>query len=167
MGWTEYYAYGEKDKKQLMIKDLEQYGDIEVLKSAMVGNVFYGACKTKSNQKIWGIVCLTSLKDGYFAYKDMEETMHPYCYDCPISIIKMLSPTENEQANEWRKRCIERKSKQKQLSLLPIGSIIEVNGEKYYKHAPAYQFKHAFWMHCTDWVYIKATQINDFKVIGG
>jgi len=167
MGWTEYYAYGEKDKKELMIKDLEQYGTIKVLKSAMVGNVFYGACRAQNSQEIWGIVCLTSLKNGYFAYKDMDETMHPYYYDCPVSIINMLTPTNNEQANKWRQCCLERKHKQKQLSLLPLGAVIEVNGERYYKHAPAYQFKHAFWMHCTNWYYIKATQIRDFKIIEG
>lgn len=39
---------------------------------------------------------------GGWWYKDLDETMHPYFYDCPLSLIKEAGPTNNKSANEWR-----------------------------------------------------------------
>ncbi|MDO5332206.1 MAG: hypothetical protein Q4E99_05950, partial [Bacillota bacterium] len=73
----------------------------------------------------------------------------PYCYDCPKAILKLLTPTDSEWANEWRRKCFEKHNKPK-LSDLPIGTKIkfERNGKeiKLFKHAPGYQFKRPFWM---------------------
>ena len=101
----------------------------------MVGSVYYGAIKylkrwkvdEKGNyikdengrdivenipteeQKIVGYVVLTSVRDNYwFGYKDMSEFGMPYYFDCPKGILKLLSETDNEYANEWRKECYKR-----------------------------------------------------------
>ena len=31
--------------------------------------------------------------------------MCPYSFDCPVGILDLLSPTDNELANEWREKC--------------------------------------------------------------
>ena len=168
MGWTCYYAYGEKDKKTLMTKELEQYGDVKVLKAAMKGSVYYAACiNTKTPNEIWAIVCLTRLDHGEFGYKDMDETMHPYYYNCPKSILDMLTPTTNVQALQWREACRKPKSEStlKKLNKLPIGSIIEVEGEQYIKHEPCYQFKTAFFKAINKFSYIPKNRIRDFVLI--
>ena len=169
MGWTTYYVGRyEKDKKALMIRDLEQYGDVKVLKASMKGNVFYAACiQTKRPEVIWGIVCLTSLKNGEFGYKDIDETMGPCYYDCPKSILDMLSPTDNEYALEWRKKCRENDGQTiaKKLNALPIGSIIEVNGKQYEKCKPSYQFKRPFWFNRREWNYISIKHIIAYSIV--
>lgn len=92
-------------------------GHYEVLKSTLVGTVYYAAVKRLKKyeghdkdgnlfysdlplgeQKVFGAVFITSTskKDYYnFGYKDMEETMGPGDCDCPKSIIDLLSETNN------------------------------------------------------------------------
>ena len=48
------------------------------------------------------IVCNTSTEIGF---KVMDESMGPFYYNCPKKILKMLSPTEYENAIEWREEC--------------------------------------------------------------
>lgn len=40
-------------------------------------------------------------------YKDMDESMEPFYYNCPAEIINMLSPTDNEHAKTWRLKCLQ------------------------------------------------------------
>lgn len=156
MGWTEYNAptyykngryhidrRAECDRlfnDSMVNKEHKTIGKFEVLKSAMVGSTYYAAVKrtkfateTEPEQScVFGMVCLTStdLKNYYnFAYKDMDETCGPFKYDCPKSILDLLTPTESEYANEWRKACYENLAKKKNpnaLCNLPEGSIIKV-----------------------------------------
>jgi hypothetical protein len=42
---------------------------------------------------------LLSKSDGEYGYKDMEESVHPYYYDCPLSFLNMV-PEVTSQA--WR-----------------------------------------------------------------
>ena len=85
-----------------------------VLKSAMVGSVYYAAIRReKEGEKpfVWAAVFKTcgKGKDGtVWGYKDMSEDMNPYFYDCPAGILALLTPTESEGANEWRRLCRER-----------------------------------------------------------
>lgn len=131
MGWTGIRDYGNEWNNFKKIKDRKNYLDnlwnnerfctwngsefvkttdyCEIAKSSMVGSVYYAALKRVSEsgeiKEIFCEVILTSVKQGEFCYKEMDETMLPFCYDCPISILKILTPTKNKYANEWRKRC--------------------------------------------------------------
>ena len=81
----------------------------EVLKSAMVGSVYYAAVRINGS-KIGAVVCLTRGKgrDGTaWGFKDMDETMCPCETKCPASILALLTPTDSENANEWRAQCRE------------------------------------------------------------
>lgn len=84
----------------------------KVLKSSMVGSVYYGAIaisKPGKEDKVMAAVFLTCGKtrhDGtIWGYKDMDEGMLPYQFDCPAGILSLLTPTDNERANEWRNEC--------------------------------------------------------------
>lgn len=130
MGWTSYHAThyknGKVDRKAECDALFEEGG---VLKSAMVGSTYYAAIKHKSG--IGAVIFLTStdMKDYFnFSYKDMDETMGPYNYDCPKGILDLLTPTENEYANNWRAACREqlaKKNNPNSLQKLPIGSEIQ------------------------------------------
>lgn len=162
MGWTFYHAthyngHGIDRKAECdayFIEGLNE-GHYKIEKSAMVGSVYYAAVRTllkyvgkdekgesiyeplsDSEQEVWGAIFLTSVnsKDYYnFGYKNMSEDMGPYECDCPNSILKLLSPTEDEWSLAWRKKCKDRNAKRKILNKLPIGTVIEVDDKAYTK----------------------------------
>ena len=111
-------------------------GKYEVLKSSMKGSIYYAAVKkTKFSEPekatVFAAICMTSvkLKDHFnFSYKDMDETCGPYYYDCPAGILELLSPTNNEYALNWRKKCIEKAEETRNpysFGNLPVGSIVK------------------------------------------
>ena len=79
----------------------------KILKSQMVGSTYFAAVQDESTKETWAAIILTQTQNGEFFYKDMDETVGPYNYNCPESILKLLSPTENKLANEWREKCYE------------------------------------------------------------
>lgn len=165
-------------------KTHEVIGRYELLKSAMVGSTHYAAVRKTifatetepESVKVFAAVTLTKVdnKDYYnFAYKNMDESMGPCECKCPKAILDLLTPTEYEYAREWRKRCYENLKKKKDsnaLGNLPIGSVIKciLNGKEIVleKHAPAYQFRRAFWKLVDKASYIPAKHIpNNYEVV--
>lgn len=108
MGWTYSFIYGTTDRLELC---RNQFGSqpswATIIKDAIVDDVYYAAMKDTETGTIWGLVVLTDIYNGEFGYKDMSEDMLPYYFDCPKEIIKLLSPTNNEYANQWRQRCLQ------------------------------------------------------------
>lgn len=198
MGWTSYHAkYYTKNGRVDRKKECDAYfteglnrGFYRLEKSALVGSVYYAAVTPlmqyaegnqipvpSEEQKTWCAVFLTATdsKSYYnFSYKDMDETMEPYGYDCPKSVLDCLTPTENETANRWRTECRKRiefgGNKTARLRKLPIGAQIEFTDRegkthRFFKCAPQYQFKRPFWMN-SDMLYIKLKNIpDDFRVV--
>ena len=155
MGWTSYHATyykrnGSIDRKAecdaYFLEGLNR-GHYEVLKSAVVGSVYYAAVRNLKryvgrdengnyiyedavNEPVRAAVFLTQTdsKDYFnFYYKDMSEDMGPCECDCPVSILKLLSPTDSEWALKWRERCRKRAEQKKSptaLSNLPVGARI-------------------------------------------
>lgn len=89
---------------------------LKVLASSCPGNrVYYAATQVLTNGiagEVFAIVCLVRWnprdKEGHvFGYKDMEESMGPCEDDCPAHILDLLTPTESENALDWRRRCTE------------------------------------------------------------
>lgn len=134
MGWTwgnaQYYKNGKVDRKAECddLYTCEYNGAVSrVLKSAMVGAVYYAAVETvrDENRTVWAAVCLTSTDKGEFGYKDMDETCGPSDCKCPPSILKLLTETESEWANEWRKKCWEYANKEKvNFAKFPVGTVV-------------------------------------------
>lgn len=140
MGWTSYHATRFKEVKRgyksTMTVDVKREMDEEIfrewetpdgncklIKSAMYGSTYYGAIqKTNSRTKeseVFAVVVLTSVENNKFfnmSYKDMDETMLPFYYDCPESILKLLTPTDNKNANIWREKCRKRNKDKKVLA---------------------------------------------------
>lgn len=192
MGWTSYapthFKNGKVDRKaeideRYTQKEGEsQYGymhGLRVLKSQMVGSVYYGAIETTdsrnkpASKEVIGVVVLTSVSKGEFYYKDMDETMGPGEDKCPMSILKLLTPTKSECALAWRKRCEEyNKSKNAaNVSKLPIGTIIKFpwgsKGEimRIQKMSPQYQFRTSWWLILGEMKYFKKCNIpNNFVI---
>ena len=120
--WTKamyFYKNGDVNRKA----EVDSYlGTDRVLKSTMVGTVYYGACKVNEN-KVVGVVALTKASRWEIGFKLMDESMNPFCYDCPDSILDLLTPTDYEESLKWREECRKRNKKPK-LSQLGVGSVI-------------------------------------------
>ena len=184
MGWTGYTATnykknGEIDRKAELDYELFRGGEEthKLLRSAVVGSVYYAAVEHPRGY-VYGLVVLTrsdrSMKNGCnFFYKEMSEDMGSWYYDCPTSILDMLSETDDEYALNWRMNC-RKKSEQKKsrtsLSNLPVGTRIQVSRGgavvTLEKHAPAYQFKRPFWYNRENNTYVPKTRIpDDYRVV--
>lgn len=180
MGWTSYPAryydrHGKIDRKaecDNVFTEDGQYGKWEVLKSSIKGSVYYAAVrKTRPSGEshVFCAICLTAVEKGEFYYKDMDESMGPGYYDCPASILDLLSPTENKSALEWRQKCREQAKNKNTLGRLPIGTVIEytIRGQvqRAKKCAPAYQFKTPWWCIGPGYYAKKKDIPRDFTVI--
>ncbi len=89
---------------------------LRVFKSTVRSNAYYAACQSYTADgplQTFAIICLIkwnpAARDGYlFAYKDQDEMMGPYKYDCPASILDLLGPPGNDYAAQWREQCRQR-----------------------------------------------------------
>lgn len=141
MGWTFYNAetFNGKVNRKVECDSLFECDSLQVLRSTMVGSVYYAAVQSNKSGQVFAVICLTSSdrRNGYnFGYKDMDETEGPCECKCPIAILNLLTDTDNEYANDWRKRCREyheARTAQPSLTSLRVGSIVEftANGTLY------------------------------------
>ena len=196
---TYFYKNGSVNRKAECdgyFMDSLNRGHYKIVKSAMRGSVYYGAisalkrvvkdadgneCRDangwciyepipEDELEVFGVVMLTYVnKKDQFGYKLMSESMGPYYYDCPKSVLMALTPTSDKDAKNWRQKCYDKLSKPS-ISKLPIGTEIqfEYNGETITlrKSAPRYQFKTPFWMNDANCTYFSKKRIPaDFTVI--
>lgn len=187
MGWTwyhaDYYKNGKVDRKRELDEHFtwkEEPRTVTVVKSSMVGSVYYAAIRSQNETNgtdiTFGLVCLTgtdSREYFNFGYKDMTDDMGPGYYDCPKGILDLLTEPSNEWAAEWRENCRKRKeTKRNGISSLPFGSIIEFkrnDGEtrQVMKMQPNHQFRTAWYQVIGEYnkYYPKKWIPNEFTVI--
>lgn len=112
MGTTCYAAYNSPKTYAEEKREIESIyangGANTILQAAKVGSIWYLAVKINATGEVWAGVCKTSRYQGEWCYKDMDETMIPYYYDAPASLLKKLSPTTHEGAMQWRKNVSEK-----------------------------------------------------------
>lgn len=147
MGWMWYAATHYKNGKVDRKAECDAYfmeglnrGFYQVLKSSMVGKIYYAAVKPlkrctdngyedipEEKQEVFAAIFITAVDSRSnfdFGYKDMDETCGPFYNDCPKGILDLLSPTENENALAWRKACRENRKRNNQFSSMPDGSVL-------------------------------------------
>jgi len=79
-------------------------------------------------REVFAVVCALDYQPRdylNFGYKEMEESMGPYYYNCPERILKLLTPTNNEYALKWRRRCGEVIERRKIITKIKNGDILE------------------------------------------
>lgn len=188
MGWTfqpaKHYNNAHKINRKAECDDLiNNSGTLRVEKSAIVGATYYAAVTRTGKYENGGIVTLspdkqhtfgavirTSVRsnDYYnFGYKEMDESMGPYQYDCPKNIIELLSPTNDQCTLDWRNNCLKRASeKTNSLRNLPIDTIIETPDGKQYRKCPAgHQFKKPYWYDEHTGKYIPKKYIKEYTIV--
>ena len=99
MGWTsvqKHYNSAKEFAQDVILND----GDF--VKHRMVGNHLWTVYENPEVGKKFVLLFLIEKHGGWYGYKEISESMHPYYYDCPLSIIKAAGETDNENAKEWR-----------------------------------------------------------------
>ena len=141
MGWTSFTIDKRQTIDQTLRRELSQDDrqgtrpKWEVIDSATVGAVWYAVfCRTtydtdtpdgstKATRKYFGTVVLTQRKTPKgsdcteFFYKDMDEGMLPYYFDCPARLLDLLDkhdPNPEGNALAWRTRCRQRLAEKNQ-----------------------------------------------------
>lgn len=88
-----------------------------LLRRSIVGNVVYTLSEHENKQeegktfKLISVILINKYQ-GEFGYKDMDESMGPFYYNCPLSMLKE-STFESETAINWRKECLDYTIKKK------------------------------------------------------
>lgn len=118
MGWTFYratcYKNGKVDRLAECRKEFKNEFRFPILKDAMIGTTYYAAIQSPKGY-IFPLVVLTSVKNGEFGYKDMEGGMGPYYYDCPESILKLITE-KNDNTEAWIAACREKRKSERELN---------------------------------------------------
>lgn len=197
MGWdgshAVYYREDGKIDRKAECDALYTNKQCRVLKSSMVGTTYYAAVEKMaryvadengsyhyeelpdSEREVFAVVALTSTESGkYFNFyvKTMPEDMGPYQCSCPASILKLLTPTTDEYALNWREHCKEYHNRKngKSISALPVGTTIQFNycgkTRRATKRAPGFQFKTPWWLLDDGIHYIQKKNIPfDYQIV--
>lgn len=102
------------------------YPEWKILADNTSGNVYYAA--VQKDDIIFGLVCHFNWSPNAsenFWYKAMDETQGPYFYGASEKVIKLLTPTDHEYANEWRLGCLKEAAWKNAASKIEEGDIVK------------------------------------------
>ena len=107
MGWNGITLNG-KNPKNIIKDEIERDKRFEVKYLSKKGKVIYTAIKNKDTEKIFASVFLLDIdkERNELYYKEVVEEAWPFVYEAPEKLIKLLSQTDDEDALEWRKKCL-------------------------------------------------------------
>lgn len=119
MGWLVPHGASRRDliTELTPTERLQGEGVFRTLRHCCRGNVLYAlheSGKTAETKKWIGVYLLQRFENGW-GYKDMDESMGPNYYLCPVSYLDEADEPCNDYARQWRKDCrttaVERKTR--------------------------------------------------------
>jgi len=136
MGWTGSQYYGKGSRKDFLIQEFKQANATHtwwLSDISMRGNTAYCISwvkdETTGEEKHEGMVILTEKRredPDWIYYKNMGETVLPYYFDAPKSLITTLNALGepyNDNAKQWRERCLANASVKK--PKLKFGDVVK------------------------------------------
>jgi hypothetical protein len=176
MGWTTTYKSKNTSAKEyiednLLVWKSDTYS-YRVLDGGVVKfRTYYGAVeKTEiatGNKTVFAVIILLNYyKDGYenFGYKDMSEDMGPVESQCPERILKLLTPTTSQYANEWRQRCWDRINAKKNRPKIVEKMVLQYGGKDYTVIKPL--GRRGYTVECDGYQYrMKTSQASQAKIL--
>jgi hypothetical protein len=111
MGWTFFNATGKP--ADILTREFtqipsEQYpSEFKVIDQAMRGRTWYAVIQSTNQDgivRVYGMVCLWTLRRGEFGYKEIAEECGPYQCEAPLRIVNLLDKhsTPSGYAAKWR-----------------------------------------------------------------
>jgi hypothetical protein len=114
MGWTYSNSFTKEKIRDEVTRGYtrEDGGYFKTLKSEFCGNILWAlhestryvdlnGNKLDTPETVRYIGCYFFCGSGY---KDMDETMHPYYYNCPLSYLDEVTEPLNSRSREWREK---------------------------------------------------------------
>lgn len=145
MGWT-YHYNTTKDRLIRYLLEPHAYTRddgtevrIEPLKSTVHSTRLWSLWQRTVGEEVERYVVLHLLaadrKNNGYGYKDMDESMGPYHYDCPVTWLDLLTEPSNDYARTWREQvraqaAKDREHKRKVEAMTP-GQKILIYGKPY------------------------------------
>lgn len=126
MGWTvPYHTHSRDQLVEWLLREQNNTGHCEIIDHARRGNALYAVFQHRPAQYRFIVVFLlqgpapASRRGGDHAwgYKDMDESMGPYHYDCPERLLRQ-SDVDDANAVEWREACRRHRRERAQLCQL-------------------------------------------------
>lgn len=104
MGWL--FSWDWSDRKAVVehiVNDVKASG--RYVDHSSTGNELYVVMRNNADDGQFIMCCrLKGGKQDGWGYKDMDESMGPFMYNCPERILKQ-STCQHEHSIEWRERC--------------------------------------------------------------
>lgn len=101
MGWT----VGPQTREEL-ITELLGPRHHETVAHTVIGNHLWCVkryLRDGQERKYIALFILEAFGAFEYGYKDMDETQHPYYYDCPLEFLELVEPFEARgSAADWR-----------------------------------------------------------------
>ena len=131
MGWTGTHKETGENVKTFFEGEFNSDNG-QVLDCAVVNfNEAYLAYKNHNTGQIVGIVCLLHYDSNNFYnlyYKDIDEGMGPFSYNCPAKILDQLTePPPNDWAATWREKCRQKLQNKQRNNKLKDGNVIQLS----------------------------------------
>lgn len=117
MGWL-FSHYSKKDLLEEILQDRSEGERVNrVLRHSLRGQTLYTLHETglEGETTKWIGVFRLAKQDGMWGYKDMDESMGPIDYDCPLYMLKEADPPANEYARQWREEVVAHAERKKAL----------------------------------------------------
>jgi hypothetical protein len=120
MGWLFKNGYSRRDLIEERAKSWETTSGEMLVKSACLAHCYRGGIFSGILWAVWErtfskdrqIICPTERwitcdllryqKDFGWGYKDLEESMHPYYYSCPLSYLELVPIDQHGGNSQWR-----------------------------------------------------------------
>ena len=135
MGWLFSPSYGSpKGVVEHMEKQCQRVG-WKVLKHAFTCYGRRAWIALEKEGKSFILLLMIDKHDGWWGYKDIEESMGPCYYDCPLSLLDMTTGNDHDASIEWRKGVRERHATRQARRLaskaVKVGDRVTVYGKAY------------------------------------
>ena len=116
MGWL----YTQGFDKSRLVADLRKQLEKKLIKSTVVGNCFWALINSESHGVIILLCLLQSGRQDGWGYKDMDESMHPYYYSCPLNYLEK-APVACQKWRDWVVKFHAEKSKKLEIGEYSVG----------------------------------------------
>lgn len=136
MGWTGTQWHGSGTRKDFLIHEFKQESDTHMhwisdvsMRGAVAYCINWIEDKATGERKHEAMVILTEKRKDdphWIYYKEVGESCLPFYFDAPVSLIKKLNELGepfNDNASQWRDRCLENAQRAK--IKVELGTIIQ------------------------------------------
>ena len=145
MGWF-FCAESKDELVETIRKDLRGAG-FAILGESLRGSrlwvavnrpIYIKEADTWVNENFIVLYLLSKSKDSSWpwGYKDMDEGMHPYYYDCPLRLLDATAPEEGKEESTWRKAVREHHARKRARPKPEAGMVVTYGREKYRLNYP-------------------------------